>query len=85
MKAPDVNFPPHSMWHPNVDFDSGEVCAIRTLFGPTMMLKDIGNILHEFMLVPSLTTPTNVEAAGEMCNEVAKFEANARSKLAAAA
>ena len=82
MKAPDVNFPANTLWHPNVDFASGEVCAIRTLFGPTMMLKDIGTILHEFMSAPSMTTPTNVEAAAELCNEIAKFEANARSKSA---
>jgi ubiquitin-protein ligase len=70
------------MWHPNVDFPTGEVCAIRSSFGPTKKLTDIGMQLAEYLNKPDPKEPTNAEAAAEFANDIAKFEATARSKQA---
>jgi len=82
IKAPTVNFPPNTMWHPNVDFPSGEVCAIRSSFGPTKKLTDIGTQLAEYLNKPDVKDPTNADAAADFVNDIAKFETMARSKQA---
>jgi len=82
MISPAVTFAPKSIWHPNVDFDSGNVCAVESEWGPTKMMADVGKLVHELLLAPKLegVTLANPDAAREFAENAAAFEASAKAK-----
>jgi hypothetical protein len=61
-KAPAVTFPSEVLWHPQVEFKTGIVCAadLEKMWGPTKTVADVAKFVLAFLGNPSLESATEV-------------------------
>lgn len=64
-KCPDVAFAADMMWHPQVEFKTGSVCAqdLEKMWGPTKMAADVAKFIREFLAHPSLDAAVEVSTS----------------------
>jgi ubiquitin-protein ligase len=75
--SPSVGFLPNTVWHPNVDFESGSVCLnlLNEKWVPSLTLQHIIEILLPQLLAdPNPDSPLNIEAARQLKSSKADFE-----------
>jgi ubiquitin-protein ligase len=84
-KPPEITAPPKALFHPNVDFETGELCAdmIKDAHAPTKNVGHLATMVMEFLRQPNLEHPFNEDSAGLMSRDVDAYEARAREAAAA--
>lgn len=76
-KAPTVIFPHGSLYHPNVHIETGEICVAES-FGPTKNVTDVAKTVVDFLKMPHLQSPVDLDVASEMATALPKYEDKAR-------
>jgi ubiquitin-protein ligase len=77
--------PPGALYHPNVNQTTGEICAgtIEKHFSPTKNVTDLGKMVLEFLSIPNLESPLDVDIASEMTTPEKLVEYEAKAHRAA--
>ena len=62
-KPPKIYFV-DTMFHPNVDFNTGEICAdiLKENWNPQFNLDSVMNSIHNLLVEPNHLSPLNVDA-----------------------
>ncbi len=83
-KCPTVQFPAETLWHPQVEHKTGQVCALdlEKMWGPTKTVSDVAKFILNFMANPSADAVTEAAAAEQLRTSVKDFEKAAAASAA---
>jgi ubiquitin-protein ligase len=79
-KHPDMTFKPGQLYHPNINAETGEICAdtITKSFGPTKNVTDLAKLVVAFMETPNTESPLDADCTTELLSAIEVYEEKAR-------